>query len=227
MHRYRTGRDSANRAGLLAGGTGLALAVTLTLAVAGCAGPPNVTTPPSTSDTAAPSSAAEAAPPESPGQAGTGGGATAPPQQAGPGPCRSSTLRVSLGSGDAAAGTSYVQLEFTNTGARPCVIQGFAGVSYVTGDHGTQVGAAAERDGAKGGPVTLAPKAVASATLARVQVLNYDESVCRPTPVRGLRVYPPGDTVSVFVPTDGTGCAGNPPGPQLRISTVKSGPGRN
>ncbi|HWN36138.1 MAG TPA: DUF4232 domain-containing protein [Pseudonocardia sp.] len=225
MHRYRIGRGSAGRAGLLAAGT--ALALTAALAVAGCAGPPNVTAPPSTSETAAPSSAAEAAPTESPGQGGTAGGAATPTQQAGPVPCRANSLRVSLGTGDAAAGTSYVQLEFTNTGSRPCVIQGFAGVSYVTGDNGTQVGAAAERDGTKGGAVTLVPRAVAFATLAMIQVLNYDESVCRPTPVRGLRVYPPGDTVSVFVPTDGTGCTGNPPGPQLRISTVKSGPGRN
>jgi len=136
-------------------------------------------------------------------------------------------LTVSLGSGDAAAGTSYVQLLFTNKGNRPCVIQGFPGVSYVTGDNGTQVGAPAERDGTKAGSVTLAAGAVASATLARVQVLNYDESVCRPTPVRGLRVYPPGDTVSLFVPTNGTGCAGSPPGPQLRISTVKAGRGQS
>jgi hypothetical protein len=247
MYRYRIGRRSAGhtglsrgrspragssrrpagRAALTAAGTGLALA----LAVAGCAGPPNVTTPASAS--AGPSSAAEAAPTESPSQGSTGttgggtGGTAAPAQPSGPTPCRANTLTVSLGSGDAAAGTSYVQLLFTNKGSRACVIQGFAGVSYVTGDNGTQVGAAAERDGTKGGPVTLAPRAVASATLARVQVLNYDESVCRPTPVRGLRVYPPGDTASVFVPTDGTGCAGTPPGPQLRISTVKAGRGQS
>ena len=237
MHRSGIGHRSTRRAGLLAAGaargvgllaagTGLALALT----VAGCAGPPNVTAPASTSDTSAqssaPSSAAEAAPTESPSQTGSGG-AAAPTQPSGPTPCRASTLTVSLGSGDAAAGTSYVQLLFTNKGNRPCVIQGFPGVSYVTGDNGTQVGAPAERDGTKGGPVTLAAGAVASATLARVQVLNYDESVCRPTPVRGLRVYPPGDTVSLFVATDGTGCAGNPPGPQLRVSTVKAGRGQS
>jgi L-glyceraldehyde 3-phosphate reductase len=31
-------------------------------------------------------------------------------------------------------------------------------------------------------------------------------------PVRGLRVYPPGDTAALFVPVEGTGCAGTPPG---------------
>ena len=49
---------------------------------------------------------------------------------------------------------------------------------------------------------------------------NCDATACLPTPVRGLRVYPPGDTASLFVPTAGTGCAGTPPGPQLTVRTV-------
>ena len=44
-----------------------------------------------------------------------------------------------------------------------------------------------------------------------VRVANFDAAVCKPTPVRGLRVYPPGDTASLFVPAAGTGCAGTPP----------------
>jgi hypothetical protein len=211
------------------GATALAAGAVLALTVAGCSGAPTVTAPPSRTDSAAPSSTAEAAPgtttePSGSGEQAGGGGA-APAQPGGPVPCRAGTLSVTLGPGGGAAGTVYAPLRFSNKGSRPCVIQGFAGVSYVTGDNGTQVGPAAERDGVKGAPVTLAPGAVASASLAMVQVLNYDESVCKPTPTRGLRVYPPGDTASVFVPIAGTGCAGSPPGPQLRISTVKAGPG--
>jgi hypothetical protein len=41
-----------------------------------------------------------------------------------------------------------------------------------------------------------------------------------PTPVRGLRIYPPGDTASLFVPMDGTGCTATPPGAQLSVRTV-------
>jgi hypothetical protein len=51
-------------------------------------------------------------------------------------------------------------------------------------------------------------------------VANYDAAVCRPTPVRGLRVYPPGDTAALFVPAEGTGCAGTPPGDQLSVQTL-------
>jgi Protein of unknown function (DUF4232) len=223
MQRDRSSRRAACQATVLAAG------VVLALTAAGCSGAPTVAAPPSLTESAAPSSTAEAAPtttePSGSGEQAGGGGGAAPAQPTGPVPCRAGTLSVTLGPGGGAAGTIYAPLRFSNKGSRPCVIQGFAGVSYVTGDNGTQVGPAAERDGVKGAPVTLAPGAIASARLAMVQVLNYDESVCKPTPTRGLRVYPPGDTASVFVPVAGTGCAGSPPGPQLRISTVKAGPG--
>jgi hypothetical protein len=120
----------------------------------------------------------------------------------------------------------YVPLRFTNLDNQTCVLRGFPGVSYVAGDVGDQVGPAAEHDGVAGSPVTLAPGAVASAMLAMVQVRNYDEAACRPVPTRGLRVYPPGETASLYVPVDGTGCSGNPPGPQLRVATLKAGLGQ-
>jgi hypothetical protein len=141
--------------------------------------------------------------------------------------CHSSALAVTLGTSEGAAGTVYVSLRFTNTGPARCVIHGFPGVSYVGGDNGAQIGPAAEHDGVKGAAVNLPHGAVASAQLAMVQVLNYDASACHPTPVKGLRVYPPGETASVFVPLTGTGCSSNPPGPQLRVKTVQPGPGQN
>jgi hypothetical protein len=55
-----------------------------------------------------------------------------------------------------------------------------------------------------------------------VNVANYDAGVCRPTPVRGLRVYPPGETAALVVPATGTGCAGTPPGPQLTVRTISA-----
>jgi len=221
MERYRPAGRPVRLAGALAVGTLLALAAT------GCQAAPTVNTPPGLSATPAPSSAAEAAPTPAPTTDGSSGGATTPKPAAAPVVCTTGILSVTFGGGGGAAGTIYTSLRFTNKSSRPCVISGFPGVSYVTGDHGTQVGQAAEREGARGGPVTLAPGAVASATLAMIQVLNYPEAACRPTPIRGLRVYPPADTASVFVPMEGTGCAGNPGGAQLRISTVKAGPGES
>lgn len=140
--------------------------------------------------------------------------------------CRTGGTVVTLGPAEGAAGTVYRPLLFTNNGGRPCVLHGFPAVSYVAADQNTQLGPAAETEGEKGGPVTLAPKAVASATLALVNVRNFDPALCRPTPVPGLRVYLPGDIAAEFVALSGTACAGKPPGPQLRVRTIQRGPGQ-
>ena len=139
--------------------------------------------------------------------------------------CKVADLSLSFGGGDAAAGTTYRSLVFTNKGTRTCTIQGFPGVSYVTGDSGQQVGPAAYRVGEKGAVVTLKPGDTASSDIGFVQVANFDPAVCKPTDVRGLRIYPPHDYDSMFIANAGTGCAGTPPGNQLTVATVKAGPG--
>jgi len=163
-----------------------------------------------------------AAPPAAPAAPAT----PAAPQPVVSGECKAAELALSVGQGEGAAGTVYRPLRFTNTGTRTCTIQGFPGVSYVAGDDGHQVGPAAFRDGVKGAPVSLPPGATANAPVGFVQVRNYDPAACRPTAVRGLRVYPPHDTAAMFLPMEGTGCAGKPPGNQLVVQTVRSGPGR-
>jgi hypothetical protein len=181
----------------------------LALTLAGCsssttAGPASV--PETTA--AAPTTASEPATPRMP----TGSPATPTGSAAAPG-CRSAQLNASLGPPEGAAGSVYRVLIFTNTGTQACV-------SYVAGDGGQQVGPAAERVGDAGGSVRIAPGATASAQLQLVNVANYDAAVCRPTPVRGLRIYPPGETAALFVPVEATGCAGTPPGSQLTVGTI-------
>jgi hypothetical protein len=139
--------------------------------------------------------------------------------------CKAADLELGLGRGDAAAGTVYRPLRFTNVGGRTCTIQGFPGVSYVAGEDGHQVGPAARRIGAKGPKITLAPGGSAFATVGFTQVRNFDPGECRPTDVRGLRVYPPHDTAAMFLPMPGTGCASAPPGNQLVVKTVQKGSG--
>jgi hypothetical protein len=139
--------------------------------------------------------------------------------------CKVADLSLKLGGGDAAAGTSYRALVFTNKGTRTCTMQGFPGVSYVAGDDGHQVGPAAFRDGAKGSTVTLKPGASSFVDVGFVQVGNFDANACKPTEVRGLRVYPPHDYDSMFLANPGTGCAATPPGNQLTVDTVKAGAG--
>ncbi|MGH3470351.1 MAG: DUF4232 domain-containing protein, partial [Thermocrispum sp.] len=114
----------------------------------------------------------------------------------------------------------------TNKSGSACVIQGFPGVSFVAGNDGHQVGAAAYRDGAKGSPVTLKPGATAYAAVGFTQVRNFDPADCKPTPVRGLRVYPPQETESMFLRNSGTGCANADLGDnQLKVQTIRPGRG--
>ncbi|HEV2781818.1 MAG TPA: DUF4232 domain-containing protein [Actinophytocola sp.] len=177
-------------------------------------GPITVSPPPTSSQPPATSAPTPAPPAPAP-----------PPEPATSGECKAAELQLSIGQGEGAAGTHYRPLRFTNKGTRTCVIQGFPGVSYVAGDDGHQVGEAAFREGTKGAAVTLAPGQTAFATVGFVNAGNFDPAECRPTPTRGLRVYPPHDTAAMFLPLEGTGCAGNPPNHQLKVRTVEPGLG--
>lgn len=140
--------------------------------------------------------------------------------------CRSSDLRLSLGHGDAAAGTAYRPLEFTNIGDHPCVLDGFPGVSYVGGADGHQVGAPANREGDKGQSITLGKGEVASAVIGFANISNYDPATCQPQPVRGLRVYPPQETAALYLDLPTTGCGNDKiPGDQLKVKTLQKGTG--
>ena len=208
----------------------VASGVLLTLVLGGCgakeptvSGEPTASQPgPSASPTSEPVAPSDNN--AAPGPPGSG-----PDQAAGPDRCHSNVLALSLGNSEGAAGTVYQAVRFTNTSGRTCTLQGFPGVSYVTGDNGAQVGAAAVHHNSKGAAVRVAPGAVASVAVGMVNVRNFDASTCKPTPVRGLRVYPPNETASLFLPISGTGCAADPPGGQhqLSVSTVQAGPGQN
>lgn len=139
--------------------------------------------------------------------------------------CKAADLKLSLKGGDAGAGHVYVNVVFTNKGSRTCTIQGFPGVSYVTGDSGRQVGEAAKRIGSKGPVITLSPGKSAYAPVDEVNVHNYDPAACKPTSTRGLRIYAPHDTAAMFVEQSGTGCTGTVPGHQLSVKTVVAGSG--
>lgn len=134
--------------------------------------------------------------------------------------CLSENLEASLGEPEGAAGSSYFALVFKNTGSASCTLQGFPGVSYVTGDEGKQVGGSAAWDGAKGPAVTLEPGGTATAQLQEVNVQNFPADICKPVSTRGLRVYPPGETAALFVPQpDGLGCQADPlPDGQFQLS---------
>lgn len=110
----------------------------------------------------------------------------------------------------------------TNSGGRTCTLRGFPGVSHTHGSAHVQLGPSAAMVGPRGDDVRLGPGGSAGADPRLVNVRNDDPAVCRPAPSNGLRVYPPGDTASLIVVRDGTGCAGTPPGNQLEIATLRA-----
>lgn len=195
------------------------------VSLAGCVEVDNNATPAATSteSSANPTTAAtssEGPPPTAPPtRTTTAAPPTTQPTTPAVAACQAGQLSVDLGAPDGAAGSTTYALTFTNTSGESCRLDGFPGVSYVTGSGGTQVGAAAERSGGSQGATTLSPGNSASAQVQAVQVANYPESDCNPEPVAGLRVYPPGSYDALFVALDGTGCA-NDGVKQLSVTAI-------
>jgi hypothetical protein len=93
----------------------------------------------------------------------------------------------------------------TNGSTAPCVIEGFPGVSLVTGTQGQQLGAPAKRTAGTPTAITLAPGAKVSAPLQLAQAANFPD--CGVTPAMGFRIYLPDDTAAQFSPQTQQGCS--------------------
>lgn len=148
-------------------------------------------------------------PSASPSPTASGGAAAAPSTAAAAGPalCKAANLTAALDAkGGGAAGSVYMQLVLTNSGAEPCLLKGFAGVSLTAGAEGEPIGAAATRDDSTPvADVLLAPGKAGSATLRYTQAGNYPN--CTRTPAAGFRVYPPEDTASLFLTAPKDACS--------------------
>ena len=133
----------------------------------------------------------------------------APAAATGPAACKSADLAAALTPDQGGGGMNQnrLVLAFTNRGAVECALQGSPGVSFVTGDGGTQVGAPATRESDGGTAVTLLPGASATSTLAITNADVFDPAECAPADVRGLRVYPPGETAAMFVEHQQKACS--------------------
>jgi hypothetical protein len=182
----------------------------------------------SSSSSSAPASSASSSTPAAAGGATT---SAAPPPStstspAGTGPlaCATSELKVTLGAPNGYAGGVYETIVFTNTSGATCSLYGYPGVSLVSAPPYTQIGLAAKRSGTV--PVkliVLASGASASAVLQVVDALNFPASTCSPTQAAFLRVYPPNQTVPVYLPDTSQICA--QPVQTLFISAVQVGSG--
>lgn len=163
--------------------------------------------PSSTQSTMATPATSSAAPSASASSAPVYSSPAASGAAAGPALCKAANLKGALDStGGGAAGSVYSKLILTNTGAEPCVLKGFAGVSLTAGADGDPIGAAATRDDSTpAADVLLAPGQAGSATLRYTQAGNYPD--CTRTPAAGFRVYPPEDTASLFLAAPKDACS--------------------
>lgn len=190
--------------------------LSITAAVAGCHSSPapapthTVTVTPHTS-----ASSASGAPATS--------GASTP---AGLPACPTSSLGVKLGLGQGAAGSVYQVIDFTNTSNVTCTLYGYPGVSAGNGQPFTQVGLAAlETPTPPRQLVTLAPGGVANALLRVVAAGNYPSSKCAMVATKSLRIFPPNQTVPVYLHYSTQMCA--KPVQTMSVSVVQPGNGGN
>jgi Protein of unknown function (DUF4232) len=125
----------------------------------------------------------------------------------GPAACPTSALRVAQGIGQGYAGGVYQIIDFTNTSGSSCTLLGYPGVSLVSGPPYKQIGLAAKRTAnTPAKQVTLAPGATANAQVQIVDALNYSSATCDPVKASALKIYPPNQTVPVYLPSTSYGC---------------------
>ena len=175
----------------------------------------------------------------SPSSSPTGSPASSPPSTAAPAPppstpvspavtgspaCATSGLNVTLGTPSGYAGGTYQPIVFTNTSGATCTLYGYPGVSLVSAPPYMQIGLAAKRTSTVPVKVvTLASGASANAVLQIVDALNFGSATCSPTKGAFLRIYPPNQTVPVYVANQSEVCA--QPVQTLFISPVQAGSG--
>jgi Protein of unknown function (DUF4232) len=147
----------------------------------------------------------------------------APP--AGTAACTSGGLQVSLGAPNGAAGSIYYPIDFRNVSGAACSMYGYPGVSFVAAPGTGQLGGAAARNSTFGPSlVTLAPGAVAHASVQVVVAQSYPASLCKPVTAHYLRVYPPGQVVPLYASLTALTCTGDIPGRStLGIYVVRPG----
>jgi hypothetical protein len=132
------------------------------------------------------------------------------------------SLKANTGGG--AAGSTYLPIEFTNTSGSACALYGYPGVSFVTGQNGSQIGAPAKRSGSFANvTVTVASHATAHAWLQVAEAGNYPASSCHAVSAHFLKVYPPGNTAPAYISYSDQTCSSGKVA-TMTIDPVRTGP---
>jgi Protein of unknown function (DUF4232) len=200
----------------------VAVLVCCVAAVAGCA---SSSSPPSSPTAPASSASTSSAPAAGVTTTVT---LTAPPTSAtatgGAPACATSSLKLTQGLAQGYAGGVYQVIDFTNTSSTSCTLYGYPGVSFVTAPPYNQIGLAAKRTTTT--PVKLIrlrPGATANSLLQIVDALNFSTSTCGPVKAAYLRIYPPNQTVPVYLPNTSEACS--KPVQILFVNAVAAGSG--
>lgn len=120
--------------------------------------------------------------------------------------CGNADLKASYHYDGAGMSHTYWKLAITNVSDHSCRTGGFGGVSFVGHGDGTQVGAAADREGTAASYVLRPGQRLVSA-VSQTSTGPYDRGYCRPVHVDGFRVYVPNATRSQFLAVPGTACS--------------------
>jgi Protein of unknown function (DUF4232) len=105
--------------------------------------------------------------------------------------CTGKQLKVRLGHRDAAAGSTYQAIRFTNAGGKRCALRGFPKVTF-RGKHHHRIGWPAKRVGRPATTVVLRPGRAARTALQIPNWHNFPARDCRAKGSPRLRVVPPG-----------------------------------
>jgi hypothetical protein len=120
-------------------------------------------------------------------------------------PCGTSELAASLGASQGAAGSFYTAVVLTNKSHSACTMVGYPGVSYISSS-GAAVGQPASRVKGHEATVTVKPGGAASALLHQPNPLVFQPADCHKKKAAGIRIYPPGQTLSLTVDKPTTVC---------------------
>lgn len=138
--------------------------------------------------------------------------------------CLSRYLHAAPGASQGTAGSVYVAIVFTNLSNQTCTLYGYPGVSLASGAPVKQVGlAATENPSPPRQLVTLRPHGTASALLRIVDAGNYSPAQCGPVATSWLQVYPPNQTVPLYVHYSSNACS--KPVHLLSVNVVQPGSG--
>jgi len=158
------------------------------------------------------------------GQGPAAAPASAPAAPTPPAPCLSRYLGASAGIGQGTLGSSYLVIDFKNLNNSPCTLYGYPGISLAGGKPVTQIGqAAVENPATPRQLVTLSPGGVANALLRIVDAGNYRVQKCAPVTSNWLQIFPPNQTVPIYLHYTSQACA--KPVKLLTVNVVVPGPG--